>query len=78
MKIYLFISFLIIIIQGPTERISLHSIADLPKFVESGALNNIQGLKVLSRFLSEDDDRLAEAGNKRIKQSKNIIKEMPR
>ena len=42
--------------------VRLNSINDLPKLFESGDLNSLQGFKSMTRFLTEDDDKLIENG----------------
>lgn len=42
--------------------IRLNSISDLPKLFESGDFNNIEGFKSMTRFLTEDDERLFDNG----------------
>lgn len=42
--------------------IHLSSINDLPAYFEKGDLNSIQGLKAMTRFLTEDDERLLDNG----------------
>ena len=42
--------------------IHLNSINDLPAYFEKGDLNSIQGLKAMTRFLTEDDERLLDNG----------------
>ena len=50
--------------QGSSPSTSIHfdSLNDLPKYFENGDLNTIQGLKAMTRFLTEDDERLLDNG----------------
>jgi len=44
------------------KKFKLNSIEDLPRFIESGQYNNESGMKLITKFLSEDDETLKDLG----------------
>jgi len=43
-------------------KLKLNSIEDLPKFMESNEYTNAAGIKLITKFLSEEDEDIKSAG----------------
>jgi len=44
------------------KHIHVSSIEDLPRFIESGEFTNRAGIKLITKFLAEEDEDLKSAG----------------